>query len=113
MGDILYEECRGRFRVLKGKQRVCPRYKGRKERAMELVVKRQRHLRKQWREAGEEEKEGLKPLWEEVKKNLDSLRRAERIRKHKNSYKYARQVLEKRSGKLEITKVEFESYFRD
>ncbi|KAL2095427.1 hypothetical protein ACEWY4_010146 [Coilia grayii] len=79
----------------------------------------------QWRKASAEEKEGLKPLWEEVKKSISSLRRAERIRRctrrkekerssfFKNPYQHARQLLEdKRSGKLEITQPELECRFK-
>ncbi|KAJ8332759.1 hypothetical protein SKAU_G00416550 [Synaphobranchus kaupii] len=81
---------------------------------------------KQWRKASQEEKEGLKPLWEEVRKSLSNLRRAERIRQRrrrkekersnffKNPFKHAKQLLEdKRSGKLEITKPELEKHIRE
>ncbi|KAK0133620.1 LINE-1 retrotransposable element ORF2 protein [Merluccius polli] len=87
---------------------------------------RRRQLRKQWRKASNEEKEGLKPLWEEAKKTLASLRRAERIRKRrrrkekerssffKNPFKHARRLLEdKRSGKLDITQSELENHIRE
>lgn len=82
-GEILYEECRDRFGAVVGKQSSGPKQKGRREREIELLVRRRRHLRKQWRKASEEEREGLKPLWEEVRKSLGSLRRAERIRKRR------------------------------
>lgn len=61
-----------------------------------------------------------------MKKNLASLRRAERIRKRrrgkekersnffKNPFKHARQLLEdKRNGKLEITQSQLESFIRE
>lgn len=125
IGDILYEECRSRFRVVAEKQKGS-KQKGRREREFEQLVKRRRQLRKQWRKASKKEKEGLKLLWEEVKKNLASLRRAERIRKRrrrkekersnffKNSFKHARQLLEdKRNGKLEITQLQLESFIRE
>ena len=125
IGDILYDECRGRFGVAADKRRSGPMQKGRRERDIEQLVKRRRQLRKQWRKASREEKEGLKLLWEEVKKNLAGLRKAERIRKRrrrkekersnffKNPFKHARQLLEdKRSGKLEITRSELENYIK-
>ncbi|KAK0146800.1 LINE-1 reverse transcriptase [Merluccius polli] len=125
IGDILYEECRGRFGVVPGKQSAGPKRKGR-EREIEQLVMRRRQLRKQWRKASNEEKEGLKPLWEEAKKTLASLRRAERIRKHrrrkekerssffKNPFKHVRRLLEdKRSGKLDITQSELENHIRE
>ncbi len=115
IGDTLYDECSGRFGVTADKRKFGPMQKGRREREIEQLVKRRRQLRKQWRKASREEKEGLKSLWEEVKNNLAGLRRAERIRKRrrrkekersnffKNPFKHARQLLEdKRSGKLEI-----------
>ncbi len=82
IGDILYEECRNRFGVVAEKQKGS-KQKGRREREIEQLVKRRRKLRKQWRKASKEKKEGLKPLWEEVKKNLACLRRAERIRRRR------------------------------
>ncbi len=125
IGDILYEECRNRFGVVAEKQKGS-KQKGRREREIEQLVKRRRQFRKQWRKASKEEKEGLKPLWEEVKKNLASLRRAERIRKRrrrkerersnffKKPFKHARQLLEdKRNGKLEITQSQLESFIRE
>ncbi|KAL2078851.1 hypothetical protein ACEWY4_024595 [Coilia grayii] len=126
IGDILYEECRGRFGVVAGKRSHGPKQKGRREMEIEMLVRRRRHLRKQWRKASAEEKEGLKPLWEEVKKSIASLRRAERIRRRtrrkekerssffKNPYQHARRLLEdKRSGKLEITQSELECHFKE
>ncbi|KAK0138756.1 LINE-1 retrotransposable element ORF2 protein [Merluccius polli] len=125
IGDILYEECRGRFGVVPGKQSAGPKRKGRREREIEQLVMRRRQLRKQWRKASNEEKKGLKPLWEEAKKTLASLRRAERIRKRrrqkeerscffKNPFKHARRLLEdKRSGKLDITQSELENHIRE
>ncbi|CAK6963971.1 hypothetical protein F2P79_011962 [Scomber scombrus] len=126
IGDILYKECRCRFGVKAETQSSGPKQNGRREREIEQLVKRQRQLRKPWRKASEEEREGLKPLWEEVKKSLASLRRAERIRKcrrwkekersnfFKNPFKHARQLLEnKRSGKLEISRSELEIHIRE
>ncbi|KAJ8394722.1 hypothetical protein AAFF_G00043220 [Aldrovandia affinis] len=64
-------------------------------------------------------------LWDEVKRKLASLRRAERICKRrkrkekeranffKNPFKHARQLLEdKKSGKLEVTKEKLEQHIR-
>ncbi|KAJ8350642.1 hypothetical protein SKAU_G00257720 [Synaphobranchus kaupii] len=126
LGDILYEECRSRFGVVAERRRAAPKQKGRREREIEQLVWRRRQLRKQWRKASQEEKEGLKPLWEEVRKSLSNLRRAERIRQRrrrkekersnffKNPFKHAKQLLEdKRSGKLEITKPELEKHIRE
>ncbi|KAJ8402770.1 hypothetical protein AAFF_G00364420 [Aldrovandia affinis] len=60
-------------------------------------------------------------LWDEVKRKLTSLQRAEHIRKRRkrkekaraNFFKHARQLLEeKKSGKLEVTKEKLEQHIR-
>lgn len=56
-----------RKEVVAGKQRSGPKQKQRREREIKQLVKR----RFQWKKASREEKKGLKPLWEEVKKNLE------------------------------------------
>lgn len=107
------------------KQTTAPRQKGRRERHIELLISDRRHLRKRWRKAAPDEKEGLKLLWDELKQKLAKLRRAERIRRRrkrkekerknffKDPFRYARQLLdEKRSGKLAITKEDLEHYIK-
>ena len=74
IGDILYEECRGKFGEITKRRGVVPRQKGRREREVKQLVKRWHQLQKQWRKAVQEEKQGLKSLWEEVKKNLVVIR---------------------------------------
>ncbi|KAJ8351716.1 hypothetical protein SKAU_G00231920 [Synaphobranchus kaupii] len=116
-GDILYEECKARFGVLTNKQRNYSRAKGRRETEIDSMVQRRRQLRRRWRKSSEEEREGLKVLWNEVKQKLACMRRVERIRKRRkrkekerssflrNPFRHARQLLEeKQSGRLEATK---------
>lgn len=125
MGNIIYEECRERFGEHTTKQTTAPRQKGRRERHIKLLISDRRHLRKRWRKAAPDEKEGLKLLWDEIKQKLAKLRRAERIRRRrkrkekerknffKDPFRYARQLLdEKRSGKLAITKEDLEHYIK-
>lgn len=48
---------------------------------MDRLVKERRQLKKQWRKATEEEKEGINVLQEEIQRRLVTLRRAENLRK--------------------------------
>ncbi|KAL0965754.1 hypothetical protein UPYG_G00285280 [Umbra pygmaea] len=99
--------------------------KGRREREIEQLINARRQLRQNWRKATPQEKEGLKVLWDEVRKNLARLRRVERIRRRRkrrekertnffrDPFKYARQLVdEKRSGKLNISKEELEQHIK-
>lgn len=83
-------------------------------------------MRKAWRRAEEEEKEGLQNLWSQIRTRLTHLRRAERIRRRRSNkekartnffrdpFKYARGLLEeKKSGKLQTTEQELEDYIKD
>lgn len=85
------------------------------------LVSNRRQLRKKWRKAAPEEKEGLKVLWSDIKQRLTTLRRAERLRRRRkwkekarkdfftDPFWFARQLLdEKRSGKLAISKEDLE-----
>ena len=125
LGDILYEECKARFGSLTKKQHNLPPRKGRREAEIDALVQDRRQLSRRWRKASEEEREGLKVLWNEVRQKLACLRRAERIRKRRkrkekerarfirNPFRHARQLLEeKKSGKLEATKEEIEQHIR-
>lgn len=89
-------------------------------------MKERRLLRKSWRKADENEKEGLKVLWDQIRSRLATLRRAERIRKRRGKkekdrvsffrdpFKYARSLLEeKKSGRLETTEQELEEVPRN
>lgn len=126
IGDIIYQTCKDRFGEIVPRQRTIRREKGRREKEILELVQRRRQLRKNWRKATQAEKEGLKALWEEVRKRLAMLRRAERIRKRskrkqkerdsffKDPFKHARQLLEeKKTGKLETTREQLEQHVRE
>lgn len=49
------------------------REKGRREKEILQLVQRYRQLRKNWRKAIQAEKEGLKALWEEIRKTRQAL----------------------------------------
>ncbi|KAL6455729.1 hypothetical protein MHYP_G00355800 [Metynnis hypsauchen] len=126
IGDIIYQTCKDRFGELVPRQRTTLGKKTRREKEILQLVQRRRQLHKNWRKATQAEKEGLKALWEEVRKRLAGLRRAERIRKRnrrkekerasffKDPFKHARQLLEERkTGKLEITREQLEQHVRE
>ena len=82
-------------------------------------------MRKRWRKAVPEEKEGLKVLWDDIKQKLAKLRRAERLRRRqkrkekerkdffRDPFRFCRQLLdEKRSGKLSISKEDLEQHIK-
>ena len=90
------------------------------------VRKEKKRLRTRWLQAGDDEKEGLKVLYEEVKKKHRQLlrdeRRAERRRAQKktlkeftsNPYKFAKKLFdEKKGGKLECTKDDLEKHLKE
>ncbi len=125
IGDIIYQTCKDRFGEVISKQRTALREMGRREKEILQLVQRRRQIRKNWRKATPADKEGLKALWEEVRKRLARLRRAECIRKRgkrkqkerasffKDPFKHARQLLEeKKSSKLEITREQLEQHVK-
>ena len=125
LSNIIYEECRERFGECATKRASAQRQKGRRERYIDELVSQRRQLRKRWRKAAPEEKEGLKVLWDDLKQRLAKLRRAERLRKRrkrkekerkdffKDPFRFARQLLdEKRSGKLTILKEDLEQHIK-
>lgn len=57
--------------------------KSRRQLEIEQLVKERRPLKKQWRKAPEEEKEGIDVLQTEIKNRLSVLRRAENLRKRR------------------------------
>ncbi|KAK7910435.1 hypothetical protein WMY93_015119 [Mugilogobius chulae] len=115
-------EARDRFGELQ-QRKAAPIQQGRREREILKLVKERRLLRKSWRKASDNEKEGLKNLWNQLRGRLAQLRRAERIRKRRSRkekarakffqdpFKYARSLLEeKRSGILSTTEEELAEY---
>ncbi len=123
-GEILYEECRNRYGEVTIREAVV-RSKGRREKEIDDLVASRRQLCKRWRKAEESEKEGLKALWDEIRRRLANLRRAERIRRRRkrkekerssffrNPFRYARGLLEeKTSGILDVSKEELQENIR-
>nr|XP_061841449.1 sodium- and chloride-dependent neutral and basic amino acid transporter B(0+)-like [Nerophis lumbriciformis] len=123
-GEILYEECSNRYGEVTIRETTI-KPKSRREKEIDDLVANRRQLRKVWRKAEESEKEGLKALWDEIKRRLTNLPRAERIRRRRkrkekersrffrNPFRHARGLLEeKTSGTLDISKEELEEHIR-
>ncbi len=123
-GEILYEECRNRYGEVTIREAVV-RAKGRREKEIDDLVASRMQLRKCWRKAEESEKEGLKALWDKIRRRLANLWRSKRIRRRRkrkekeissffrNLFRYARGLLEeKTSGILDVSKEELQEYIR-
>ncbi len=123
-GEIPYEECSNRYGEVTIREALI-RSKGRREKEIDDLVASRRQLRKRWRKAEESEKEGLKALWDEIRRRLTNLRRAECIRRRRrrkekerssffrNPFRYARGLLEENtSGILDVSKEELQEHIR-
>lgn len=62
-------------------------------------MKERRLLRKTWQKADENEKEGLKVLWDQIRSRLATLRRAERIQKRRGKKEGPFQICQKPVGR--------------
>ena len=84
MGDLIYSYGAERFGTAeKRKKTSATPTKSRRQQEIERLVKERRQLKKQWRKAPEEEKEGINLLQAEIKSRLSTLRRAENLRKRR------------------------------
>ncbi|KAK0136753.1 Retrovirus-related Pol polyprotein from type-2 retrotransposable element R2DM [Merluccius polli] len=118
LGDLIYSYGAERFGVA-DKRRSIPSIpsQSRRQQEIERLVKERRGLKKQWRKAPEEEKEGINVLQAEIKNRLSALRRAENLRKRrkkkerarsnffKDPFKFVKGLFTKeKSGNLQTTK---------
>lgn len=84
MGDLIYNYGAERFGTAeKRKKASSTPTKSRRHQEIERLVKERRQLKKQWRIAPEEEKEGINQLQAEIKNRLSTLRRAENLRRRR------------------------------
>ncbi|XP_035527565.1 uncharacterized protein LOC118335412 [Morone saxatilis] len=124
-GSIVYGEGKETFGEVIQRKNI-PREVGRREQEIYKLVKERRLLKRSCRKADENEKEGLKVLWDQIRSRLATLRRAERIRKRRNKkekervsffrdpFRYARSLLEeKKCGRLEATEQELEENIKN
>ena len=125
--DTIYEVASDEFGC--GEVKKKPEKKGgpsRRQRDLAQLRKEKRELRKQWKAAKPEEAEGLRVLFEDIKKRSRDLQRIERRHRRrkeskrereqflKNPYEAAKKLFtEARSGKLKCSKDELDTHVRD
>ncbi|KAL0199484.1 hypothetical protein M9458_008024, partial [Cirrhinus mrigala] len=126
MGDLIYNYGVERFGMVEKRKKTSPtQTKSRRQQEIERLVKERRQLKKQWRKAPEEEKEGINLLQAEIKNRLATLRRAENLRRRrkkkeqersnffKDPYKFAKKLFTKeKNGKLKTSKKDLETYLK-
>ena len=100
--------------------------KSMRQQETERLVKERRLLKKQWRKAREEEKEGINLLQAEITSRLSNLRRAENLKRRRKRKEHARSSFfkdpftfvkslftkEKKSGKLKTSRKDLEAHLK-
>ncbi len=127
MGDLIYsygeEKCGVKEQVRK--KDMLPAPKSRRLQEILQLVKERRRLRKLWRKATIEEREGINVLQKELKHRLSKLRRAESLRMrwkkkekartdfYKDPFKFVKGIFTKeKSGFLKTSKDQVEEHLR-
>ena len=126
MGEVIYSYGLERFGVSVNRRGERVQVgRSRRQREIEKLVKERRQLRKQWRKASEEEREGINVLQEELRSRLIVLRRAEHLREKRKKKERARSAFfrnpfnfvkglfnQEKGGQLKAAKLEVEEYLR-
>ncbi|KAJ8352263.1 hypothetical protein SKAU_G00237390 [Synaphobranchus kaupii] len=127
MGDLVYSYGKERFGVKEqvSKKDRPPPPKSRRLQEIQRLVKERRGLKKLWKKATEEERDGINLLQEDLKQRLSRLRRAENLRKrrkkkekartdfYKHPFKFLKGIFTKeKSGSLKASKEEVEGHLR-
>ncbi|KAK0142425.1 hypothetical protein N1851_019804 [Merluccius polli] len=127
MGDFIYnyreEKCGVKDQVRK--KNMLPAPKSRRLQEIQQLVKERRWLRKLWRKATAEKREGINLLQEDLKHRLSKLRRAESLRMcrkkkekartdfYKDPFKFVKGIFTKeKSGSLKTSKDQVEEHLR-
>lgn len=127
MEELIYNYGAERFGTVSGTRNLCTtKIKSRRQQEIDLLVKERRLLKKQWRKAFEEEKDGINVLQAEIKSRLVTLRRAEYLRKRCRKKEQSRAkffsdpfrftkglFVKEKSGKLVTLKEDLEAYLRE
>ena len=126
MGNLIYAYGVEQFGVVEGK-RSTPSIptKSRRQTEIDRLVKERRQLKKQWRKATEEEKEGINVLQEEIQSRLSTLRRAENLLKkrrrkeqtrsrfYKDPFKFVKSLfIKEKSGIFSVSKAALEEHLK-
>ena len=126
MGELIYSYGAERFGITEKRKKTSTiPTKSRRQQEIERLVKERRQLKKQWRKAPEEEKEGINLLQAEIKNRLSTLRRAENLRRRrkrkeharssffKDPFKFVKSLFTKeKSGKLITTRKDLEAHLK-
>ena len=120
--DFIYNKCIERFGVVPVK-RPQEKKDSRRQRELGRLKGEKKALRRRWKVAKEDEREGLSVLWEDVKRRARDLRRAERGRQRKyerrramrsffsDPYRYGRSLLDPpKSGELSVEQDKLEEH---
>ena len=120
--DFIYNKCIERFGVVPVK-RPQEKKDSRRQRELGRLKGEKKALRRRWKVAKEDEREGLSVLWEDVKRRVRDLRRAERGRQRKyerrramrsffsDPYRYGRSLLDPpKSGELSVEQDKLEEH---
>ena len=120
--DFIYNKCIERFGVVPVK-RPQEKKDSRRQRELGRLKGEKKALRRRWKVAKEDEREGLSVLWEDVKRRVTDLRRAERGRQRKyerrramrsffsDPYRYGRSLLDPpKSGELSVEQDKLEEH---
>lgn len=85
MGNVIFTYGMERFGVVEGKQSTPTIHtKSRRQKEIDWLIKERHQLKKLWRKATEEEKEGINLWQEEIKGRLATLRKGENLlKKHR------------------------------
>ena len=120
--DFIYNKCIERFGVVPVK-RPQEKKDSRRQRELGRLKGEKKALRRRWKVTKEDEREGLSVLWEDVKRRVRDLRRAERGRQRKyerrramrsffsDPYRYGRSLLDPpKSGELSVEQDKLEEH---
>ena len=125
MGDMIYNLGESRFGILEKKKKQALKEPSRRQREIKRLRQELRSLRKRWKKADVDEKEGLAELRDQVRQKLGSLRRAEyqrRKRKEKerqrktffkNPYQFTKGLFsQSKNGELQVSKEVLEEHLK-
>ena len=127
MGDLIYNYGAQHFGVGGKKEKTLPTPKrSRRQQEIDCLIKDRRQLKKLWRKADDEEREGIEVLQGELKNRLAALRRAENLRMKRRKKERARSTFFKdpfafvktlftkeKGGKLAATKKDLEAHLSE
>ena len=125
MTHLLYTIGKERFGVQEKKTNPTPPQPNRRERKIKTIRKDLKHLKKAFKKASPDEKQGLKELRDQQRKELATLRRAENLRMKSrknakrraafvaNPYQFSKRLMDKeKSGTIANSVEEVQEYIR-